>query len=380
MANIFKKFRFILKDYCLNCSLAGWRYIADSQYHISERIFWLICVIISWIGSFDLILKYMNSFNNSAVSMGVVSLRPNEVLNFPSIGICEYGIQGDNHSTFYNVVNEYHANYEKEVGQSLDYNYDVEAFLFRVVFHNAYTLGSMTTFCEPYKDYDDCVKCPTEGYENFAMKSRKNCSQMFDTCMWNGKKFDCCHYFKPLATSVGKCFLLNSIQTVKKNGPYWLDMKIGMFLGPGNLTLILKRASALYILAEEEIPHILLQTLEMQQIQQGYDGELFLSYQDTVNYETLRDVDPKKRKCLFPEEQSGLTYKYYSFSTCVTECLKKHQIAICNCTHYNMIYDKNDKMSVGGILGLFMGASIISLVELIYFFTIRHFRRQDIPE
>jgi amiloride-sensitive sodium channel len=28
-------------------------------------------------------------------------------------------------------------------------------------------------------------------------------------------------------------------------------------------------------------------------------------------------------------------------------------------------------VSIGGILGLFMGASILSLVELIYFFTIR---------
>jgi hypothetical protein len=28
-------------------------------------------------------------------------------------------------------------------------------------------------------------------------------------------------------------------------------------------------------------------------------------------------------------------------------------------------------VSVGGILGLFMGASILSLVEIIYFFTIR---------
>lgn len=153
----------------------------------------------------------------------------------------------------------------------------------------------------------------------------------------------------------------------------------------------------------------------------------------------------------------------YSYSTCVTECLKQAQISACNCTHYNLIVDSKDNskecdyfgllcldendlmfpqttimqpwrtdglvcrclpscneaqinvvrtsskirentrdrsvsirmqslpvlryfrqavrekidivVSVGGILGLFMGASILSLVELIYFFTVRTFRR-----
>lgn len=39
-------------------------------------------------------------------------------------------------------------------------------------------------------------------------------------------------------------------------------------------------------------------------------------------------------------------------------------------------------VSIGGILGLFMGASILSLVELVYFFTVRFFASsyQNKPE
>lgn len=46
---------------------------------------------------------------------------------------------------------------------------------------------------------------------------------------------------------------------------------------------------------------------------------------------------------MFPVESDDLAYSKYSFSACVTECLKKAQIRHCNCTHYNLIVDDNDK-------------------------------------
>lgn len=82
--------------------------------------------------------------------------------------------------------------------------------------------------------------------------------------------------------------------------------------------------------------------LTMLQFSQQHDGtiqEILLRVQNVVNDEGVQDIGPEYRKCIFPDEQFDSKYKYYSYSICVTECLKRTQIRLCNCTHFNMIYD-----------------------------------------
>lgn len=340
----------ILKDYCLNSSLAGLSYIADRRYHMSERLFWLACVILSWIGSIHLILNFMDSYYNNSVSMGVVSLRPTDSVAFPSAGICEMGYTKEEYRELETVINELREQMNRD--ESVEYNYDVEDFLMRVIFHNLYNFGSMTSYCAPYFDCDDCLKCPLGGYQTFADRVRANCSSLFSKCKWNDKEFNCCDYFQPIRTTLGTCFLLNSIQTVQKGGKQWLDMSVGMRQGNGNLELTLTKSSALYVLNEEDIPHMLLTTLMFPQIPEGFDGYLLLSIQDTVNDKNVRAIKPELRKCIFPDEQTDSSYRRYSYSTCVTECLKQAQIRICNCTHYNLIVNAKDKSPECDFYGL----------------------------
>lgn len=350
MTKFYSHFLAILKDYCFNSTLAGLSYIADRRYHFSERLFWLGCVILSWIGSIHLILNFMESYYNNSVSMGVVSLRPVDDVAFPSAGICEMGYTKEEYGELENIINE--MKFKIDDDESVEYNYDVEDFLMRVIFHNLYNFGSMTSYCAPYQECTDCIKCPLKGYQAYADRVRANCTSLFNECSWNGKKFSCCDYFKPVRTTLGTCFLLNSIQAVKKNGPSWLDMKVGMRHGNGHLQLSVTKSSALYILTEEDIPHMLLTTLMFPQIPDGFDGDLILSIQDTLNEKNVRGIKQELRKCIFPDEPSGTAYRRYSYSTCVTDCLKKAQIRICNCTHYNLIVDVNDRSPSCDFFGL----------------------------
>lgn len=48
------------------------------------------------------------------------------------------------------------------------YNYDVEDFLLRVIFHNLYNFGSFVSYCMPYKDSVDQTKCPETNYRQYA--------------------------------------------------------------------------------------------------------------------------------------------------------------------------------------------------------------------
>lgn len=156
------------------------------------------------------------------------------------------------------------------------YNYDVEDFLLRVIFHNLYNYGSMSSYCLPYIDCEDgCLKCPMSGYQQFADRVRANCEKLFHECRWNEKPFNCCNHFQPVRTTLGTCFILNSIQ-VANHSKYWMDMRAGMREGNGHLEVTVTKSSALYILNEEDIPHMLLTTLQFPQIPDGYDGEILV--------------------------------------------------------------------------------------------------------
>lgn len=94
-----------------------------------------------------------------------------------------------------------------------------------------------------------------------------------------------------------------------------------------------------HIINKEDIPHMLLTALQFNQIIEGTTNKLLLKLQNTVNDHGVEDIAVDIRKCIFPDEVHDSHYKYYSYSTCVTECLKLAQIKACNCTHYNMIYN-----------------------------------------
>lgn len=279
MVKFIASFLSILRDYCQNSTLVGLIYISDHRYHFTERIFWLGCVILSWIGSTYLIINYMESYYTNSVSMGVLSLRPTDSIAFPSAGICEMGYTKEEYreleKSIYEIMDPQMTQDEKED----HYNYDVEDFLMRVVFHNLYNYGSMSSYCTPYIDCDNnCLKCPMKGYQKFADRVRANCQKLFHECRWNEQPFNCCQYFLPVRTTLGTCFLINSIQATDKNSRNWLDMRASMRQGNGHLEITVTKSSALYILNEEDIPHMLLTTLQFPQIPDGYDGEIEVSF------------------------------------------------------------------------------------------------------
>lgn len=56
--------------------------------HPSERIFWLISVVLSALGVFYLISEYQRDFNSRAVSIVYESISPLAPVKYPSVAIC----------------------------------------------------------------------------------------------------------------------------------------------------------------------------------------------------------------------------------------------------------------------------------------------------
>jgi len=56
----------IFQEYMLQSSLHGAKYVVDKEkYSLYERIFWTVCIILSWVGSVFLILASLDAFNNN---------------------------------------------------------------------------------------------------------------------------------------------------------------------------------------------------------------------------------------------------------------------------------------------------------------------------
>lgn len=71
--------------------------------------------------------------------------------------------------------------------------------------------------------------------------------------------------------------------------------------------------------------------------------EVPYTYQDILlqvklikNEMNVRESPKEARKCIYRDEyeQFKSDYKYYSYSVCMTDCLKWNQIRACNCTHF----------------------------------------------
>jgi len=56
----------LFREYMLQSSLHGAKYVVDSEkYSRIERLFWAICILLSWVGSIFLIRASLDAFNNN---------------------------------------------------------------------------------------------------------------------------------------------------------------------------------------------------------------------------------------------------------------------------------------------------------------------------
>lgn len=89
-----------------------------------------------------------------------------------------------------------------------EHDFTLEEVLSEVVFFRG----------ECYHTIEECGDQPTNeqcihgNFTHYARLGRSACNQTLSRCQWNGRPFDCCTYFVPMATELGLCFALNSVQ------------------------------------------------------------------------------------------------------------------------------------------------------------------------
>ncbi|XP_072949205.1 uncharacterized protein [Epargyreus clarus] len=355
------------------------------------RFFWLILVVLSWYGSSLLIAAQYDAFLNNPISFVVETTYKDWNTNFPAVAVCEH----DNMASV------------EEVADGLwgpGHDLSMDEVLKELTYYKGVTYYS-SLFCGGENPMSECFQSNLTFYANLI---RSSCHEILQNCSWNDKIFDCCKYFRPMDTELGSCYVVNSIQGRERNPPR-IQMVSNRTLGPGMIKFSVLVPSKVYVLNEEDVPSLTtlgsdVITIEPQ-VSFRKDAQMRLC--NCTNF-FMPNV-PEHIKCNISgiiclnehvDNWSILKARWSPrrgiYCDCLPSCTEAELSNVkdfqdLSSMEYGVVqiglavlpnerYRRNVVrgildlvVSTGGTGGLFLGASILSFVELLYILLIRPF-------
>ncbi|GLH13359.1 Sodium channel protein Nach [Gryllus bimaculatus] len=292
----------VLKDYCVNSSFHGLRFVADSQRHWTER-------------------------QNNAISFAAETNYIDWNTEFPTVAVCET----DNDDRIDWLRSQFENSDER--------NYDIDEVYKEITYFRGEGNFIKSTCFSPDGVFDENSGCPVNNFVEIAKTYRTPCSLMFGECSWNGEPFKCCDHFRPLPTEIGTCFAFNSVQT--DSGPVKpLNTQSNKKTGAGKLMTQIAVPTTVYVLARQEVPT--LNSIERVKFstKEGTLIKRWFSVKDVENEALVHEATLRQRGCRFRDGDGDArahalqVYRKYSYSACITQCRKDEQLRLCNCTSH----------------------------------------------
>nr|XP_022902813.1 sodium channel protein Nach-like isoform X1 [Onthophagus taurus] len=312
LSKIFGNFGEVLKDYLLNSSFHGLKFLAQTRLHWSEKVFWFICCVLSWYSSILLIEATLDDYQHNSISFGVETNYLDWNTSFPAIFICE----SDNAKKISSFA-------DKTYGDPRDYNLD--EIIKEIVFYKGLSFYTLQ-ICD--KSNPACLK---ENFEEINRLVRSKCEEIVKNCEWNRRKFNCCGDFVKVSTEFGECFAINSLQTEKND----VKMISNHNQGPGEFRFEIHGYANLYILGKEEVPSLTTSQMETIQITPNVKYKRLIALNEIENVKEVKNVDVSQRNCKFLDETDEIDVNLrYSYSVCCVQCRKSAQIKKCGCAHH----------------------------------------------
>lgn len=151
-----------------------------------------------------------------------------------------------------------------------------------------------------------------------------------------------------------------------RHGEHWLDTTMDRSTGPGEIRFVSKKSARVCVLNEEQVPNLLFSRLHFELRNPDTELRLALSLQTVENDPAVRSVEPAKRNCKFPDEAPQSRYRYYSFVTCIAECIKQAQVRACGCAHHYMTMDGDNGQHDATPRCNYSGLVCLDVAELIF--------------
>lgn len=137
-----------------------------------------------------------------------------------------------------------------------------------------------------------------------------------------------------MLTPYGVCFMLNSLQNNHPQSEHWLPTILDRNNRP-QMNVKLKRSAMVNIINEEDLPYVK-QPVAFFNAQIGKKTVFQFYIEALVNDLEIRNIPPASRDCYFPDEiPASSLFRAYSFSACISDCTRRYQMKMCNCSLYN---------------------------------------------
>lgn len=128
--------------------------------------------------------------------------------------------------------------------------------------------------------------------------------------------------------------MLNSLQNNHPGSEHWLPPMLDRNNKP-QMNVNLKRSAMVNIINEEDLPYEK-PPVAFFNAQIGKKTVFQFYIEALVNDQEIRNIPPASRDCYFPDEiPPSSLFRAYSFSACISDCTRKYQMQMCNCSLYN---------------------------------------------
>ncbi|KAJ6650047.1 hypothetical protein Bhyg_05290 [Pseudolycoriella hygida] len=270
--------------------------------------------------------------------------------------------------------------------------------------------------------------CLQSNFSYYANLVRSSCKQTLDMCWWNDIQFDCCNYFHPMETELGLCYAINSNQVRNPKSPRF-TMRSNKYTGPGSVKIQILIEANVYVIGEEDVPNLVTSKSDILAVGPYISYLRKISVRNIENDPLTRSVSVEQRSCRFQDEHSLDVHTHYSMycnmtgliclnenyeelSVVIPKWSKNRKGVICDCMpscteiDVSLVHDSRNNIlaqhrpmsvveiglinlptekykrnvvrgkldlvvSFGGSASLFLGCSLLSFVEVIYYFFIR---------
>ncbi|CAD6997482.1 unnamed protein product [Ceratitis capitata] len=279
------------------------------------------------------------------------------------------------------------------------HNTELEQLFTEVVaLYDTFSFGTFDRFknlsTRPLKDLD---------YVNFTSVAQFmswRCDELLKNCVWQHRPMNCCDIFMARRSLFGFCMAFNTLETAEAKLRQkfddkwpWHVAKNGAYNGLNVQVRINERLQSPFSQNQKGIMFMIMEP----GVWFSYPNKVKLSdklyvrmYAKLSFYDqTTQRIPSRVRNCVFDQERNSLDFKTllnhdYKFENCQAECLQEYTMRFCNCT-MDIFFPPSQyppcklsdmpclakyNINFGNATALFLGCSLISAVELVYYFCI----------
>ncbi|XP_061941386.1 pickpocket protein 28-like [Apis cerana] len=351
-----KNIRTAMKQYCMNSTLHGLRYIGDSNSTIVERIFWIISFTLAVLTATYYIWYLYQKWGSSPI---IIALSPEPMLlnefPFPSVTICNMNNAKKDEAIRINSGN---------------------------ITRKKLLLEDMCKFENSSMIFDfDESAITWDNILHFMINVTQSCSEMLHLCKWHGNITECEKIFNPTLTDEGLCCNFNSVHrkylfynprdwsdlnmtfpfnsidwnpetgydaNVSSDSIPWRPYNAGQLYG---LTLVLDvdideyYCSSTTSVGFKMLLHNPVETPKIAEfaftVTPGEETRVIITPRIMTASKSIISIPLRKRKCFFTFERKLRYYRTYTQKNCVLECEANFTQKICHCVQYYMPKSSN---------------------------------------